>query len=392
MKNYSNRVKNIAPSATATLNAKTQKLKSQGKDIIDFSFGEPDFETPANITEKAIEAINQGKTKYTLGEGILELRTAIAEKLKVDNNLSYTEDQIVVSNGAKHSLFNTYQAILNDQDEVLLPEPYWVSYPELISLAGGRAVKVPTGIKSEFKTTATVLAQYITPKTKAIQLNYPSNPTGSTYSREELEEIGQLATENDLFIISDEIYEKILFDNEEHISIASLSDDLYERTITINGVSKGYAMTGWRIGYLAGNQDLVNKIKAFQSHSTSNVSSISQYAALEALTGDQTSIEEMKNIFSKRRNLIYSYLKEVPGVEVVKPSGAFYIYPKVKQLTEKLNFESSLELAQWFLEELNIAVLPGEAFGTPGYLRFSYANSEEDITRAFQRIQKKLNY
>ncbi len=321
----SNKAMEINPSITLEITAKAKELKESGVDVVSFGAGEPDFNTPENIIEAAIKAMKDGKTKYTPTSGILDLRKSICNKFKKDNELNYDTDQIVVSTGAKQSLANTFLAILNEGDEVIIPTPYWVSYPELVKLAGGVPVFINTNKENDYKYSVKELRNLITSKTKAILVNSPNNPTGSIYTREELTEIAELAKEYDLIIISDEIYEKLIYDNEKHISIASISKDSYERTIVINGLSKAYAMTGWRIGYSASSKEIAKLMSSVQSHVTSNINSISQYAAIEALNGPQDSIKIMIKEFEKRRNYMIDRINKIHGLSIIRPKGAFYI-------------------------------------------------------------------
>lgn len=312
----SNKAMKINPSITLEITAKAKELKESGVDVVSFGAGEPDFNTPENIIEAAIKAMKDGKTKYTPTSGILDLRKSICDKFKKDNELNYDTDQIVVSTGAKQSLANTFLAILNEVDEVIIPTPYWVSYPELVKLAGGVPVFINTNKENDYKYSVKELRNLITSKTKAILVNSPNNPTGSIYTREELTEIAELAKEYDLIIISDEIYEKLIYDNEKHISIASISKDSYERTIVINGLSKAYAMTGWRIGYSASSKEIAKLMSSVQSHVTSNINSISQYAAIEALNGPQDSIKIMIKEFEKRRNYMIDRINKIHGFQL----------------------------------------------------------------------------
>lgn len=387
---FSTKLKEIKPSPTGTLNAKTKNLKAQGRDIINFSIGEPDFDTPLHIKEAAKKAIDEGITRYTANEGLLSLREVICEKLKKENNLSYHPSQIVVSSGAKHSLYNIYQALLNPGDEVILQSPYWVSYPEMIRLAGGTPVIIKTDIQNQFKMNPQQIRESITTNTKVIHLNSPSNPTGSVYSKQELIEIGKIAEEYNLWIVSDEIYEKLIFD-AEHISIGSLSEDLYSRTVTVNGVSKAYAMTGWRIGYTASSKEMAKIITSFQSHSTSNASSVSQMAAIAAISGPQTQLLEMLSVFKSRRDYMYRQLMQIEDTEIYIPQGSFYMFPKIDSWMNKLGVTSCVDVSEWLLEECGIASVPGAAFGSPGYLRFSFAVSEEEIKKGTSLILEKLN-
>lgn len=387
---YSIMLKSITPSATSTLNALTKELIQEGKSIINLSIGEPDFETPFYIREAAKAAIDEGITRYTENQGLFQLRKSISNKLERDNNLTYSPNEIVVSNGAKHSLYNIFQALLNPGDEVIIQSPYWVSYPEMIKLAGGNPVIVKTNITNQFKMKPEHIREAITPKTKVILLNSPSNPTGSVYSKEELIEIGNLAIENDLYIVSDEIYEKLIFD-AKHTSIASLSNALFNRTITVNGLSKAYAMTGWRIGYIATTKELADTITSFQSHSTSNPSSISQMAAIAALEGPESSVIHMKEEYQRRRDLMCALITEIKDTRLCVPKGAFYIFPDISGWYKSLGKQSCVEVAQWLLEECGVAAIPGAAFGSPGHIRFSFATSEQEIQSAILSIKEKID-
>lgn len=392
--NLSNKAKQINPSITLEITAKAKELKESGVNVVSFGAGEPDFNTPDNIIKAAIIAMEEGKTKYTPTSGILELREAICSKLKNDNGLLYNPNQIVVSTGAKQSLANAFLAILNKGDEVIIPVPYWVSYPELVKLADGVPVFVNTLKENDHKYTIDDLKQVVTNKTKAILINSPNNPTGSVYSREELLEIAEFAKEYNLIIISDEIYEKLIYDNKEIVSIASLSEDSYNRTIVINGLSKSYAMTGWRIGYSASSVEIAKLMSSIQSHVTSNINSISQYAAIEALTGPQDSIKSMIKEFEKRRNYMIDRINKIEGVSYIKPSGAFYIMVYVGDFYGK-NIEgdtinSSLDFSKSILEEEKVAVIPGIAFGLDGYIRLSYATSMDIIEEGLDRLERYL--
>lgn len=386
---------NISPSITLEITAKANELKSQGIDVVSFGAGEPDFNTPENIIEAAIKAMKDGKTKYTPAGGILQLKETICNKFKNDNNLEYKPSQIIVSTGAKQSLANTFMAILNPGDEVLIPVPYWVSYPELVKLADGVPVFVNTDEKDNYKYTIESLNSALTSKTKAILLNSPNNPTGTIYNKEELVEIAEFAKENDLIIISDEIYEKLIYDGNEHISIASLSQDAYERTIVINGVSKTYAMTGWRLGYAAASEQIVKHMTSIQSHMTSNVNTITQYAAIEALNGPVEDLNNMVKEFESRRNFMIEKLNSIDGISIIKPNGAFYIMVNIsKYLNTSLNgtnISNSLDFAKVLLEEEKVAVIPGSGFGLDNYVRLSYATSKEIIGKGIERISSFLN-
>lgn len=388
----------IEPSLTLAITAKAKEMKEKGIDVISFSAGEPDFNTPKNIINAAIKAMEDGNTKYTSVNGILQLREAICKKFKDDNGLEYNPSQIVVSTGAKQSLANTFLAILNPGDEVIVSTPYWVSYPELIKLADGKPVFVEGDEKSNYKFTKENLEKAVTAKTKAIVLNTPNNPTGTIYNKEELEVIADFAKKYNIIIISDEMYEKLIYDNENHISIASLSKDAYERTIVINGLSKSYAMTGWRIGYCAASEKIAKLMISIQSHVTSNVCSITQYAALEALSGSQDEITKMINEFEKRRNYMINRIESIDNLSIVKPKGAFYIMINIENcLGKEINgkiLNDSMEFCASLLENEKLAVIPGKAFGLNNYIRVSYATSMEAIKEGLNRIEsfiKKLN-
>lgn len=392
--NLSKKANSISPSITLEITGKANELKAQGVNVMSFAAGEPDFNTPKNIIEAAIKAMDDGYTKYTKTSGIVELRKAICKKLHQENNLNYSEEQIVVSTGAKQCLANTFLAILNKGDEVILQNPCWVSYTELIKLADGVPVIVNCDENDGYKLSAKNIEKAVTSKTKAILLNSPHNPTGIVYNKNELEEIAQIAKKYNLIIISDEIYEKLIYDGEEHVSIASLSEDAYERTIVINGLSKTYAMTGWRVGYTASSAKLAKIMSSVQSHMTSNVCSISQYAALEALTGPQDSINMMKNAFEERRNFMMKKLEEIDEVSFIKPQGAFYIMVNITYFIGKsingVKINNSIEFAKMLLEEEKAAVIPGAAFGLENFIRLSYATSMEVIEEGLDRIKSFL--
>ena len=392
--NFSKKANSISPSITLEITGKANELKAQGVNVMSFAAGEPDFNTPRNIIEAAIIAMDDGYTKYTKTSGIVELRKAICKKLHQENNLNYSEEQIVVSTGAKQCLANTFLAILNKGDEVILQNPCWVSYTELIKLADGVPVIVNCDENDGYKLSAKNIEKAVTSKTKAILLNSPHNPTGIVYNKNELEEIAQIAKKYNLIIISDEIYEKLIYDGEEHVSIASLSEDAYERTIVINGLSKTYAMTGWRVGYTASSTKLAKVMSSVQSHMTSNVCSISQYAALEALTGPQDSINMMKNAFEERRNFMMKKLEGIDEVSFIKPQGAFYIMVDITYFIGKsingIKINNSIEFAKILLEEEKVAVIPGAAFGLENFIRLSYATSMEVIEEGLDRIKSFL--
>lgn len=379
------RVKEVLGSTTLAITARAKELQSQGLDVVNFAAGEPDFDTPELIKKAGITAIESGFTKYTPSIGMLELRKAIARKLKKDNNLEYTPNQIAVSCGAKHSIFNLIQVLVDDGDEVLIPSPYWISYSEMVKIAGGVNVFVPTGWASGFKVTPIILQQYLTAKTKVLIINSPSNPTGVVYSKVELRAIADMCVKNRIYMISDEIYEKLIYDVSEYSSVAALSKDIYDWTITVNGVSKAYSMTGWRIGYAAGPQVIMDYVKNFQDHTTSNPSSISQAAALAALALPDDVIEVMRKKFNDRRELMMSLLKEIPEIRFVKPDGAFYIFCDISKLGD------SDVIAKRIFDEAHVAVIPGSGFGSSDFMRLSFATSQESIKEGIQRIGKWIS-
>jgi aspartate aminotransferase len=382
----SERVRSIKPSPTLAMDARAKEMKARGVDVVNFGVGEPDFDTPGNIKEAAIRAIRAGETKYTPVGGILPLKDAVIEKLRKDNGLSYSREEVMVSCGAKHTLYNIAQALLDPGDEVIIPAPYWVSYPDQALLAGATPVIVRTEESEGFMLRAEDLEAAVSPRTKALVLNSPSNPTGACYTRERLEEIARVVARHDVMVISDEIYEKLLYDGAEHVSLASLGGEAREKTIVVNGVSKSYAMTGWRIGYAAGPAPVIKAMTNIQSQSTSNPASIAQWAALEALTGPQDSVEEMRREFDARRRYLVQALNAVRGITCLSPGGAFYVFPNTSALYGG-RVKGSLELAAYLLEEAGVALVPGEAFGDDNFVRISYATAMEDIKRAVQRIE-----
>jgi len=385
-------IKNLAieESMTLAITAKAKQLKESGVNIVSFGAGEPDFNTPKNIRDFAIARIEKGGNGYTEASGLLDLKKAVCQKLYTDNGLSYSPKQIVISSGAKHSLFNALQTICNPGDEVIIPSPYWVSYYELTKMADAVPVLVEAEASNSFKVTVAQLESVITDKTKGLLLNSPNNPTGAVYTEEELREIGAFATKHDLYIISDEIYEKLVY-GEKHISIASLSQDLYERTIVVNGLSKAYAMTGWRIGYTASSVTIANVMANIQSHATSNPNTIAQYAGIEALNGDQSTIEEMRKAFEMRKDYMVNAISEIPNVSCVEPKGAFYVMVNISHYKGKMVDDSlikdSLDFAAVLIEKANIAVIPGIAFGVDDYIRLSYATSMENIIEGLSRLK-----
>jgi len=385
------RAQKIKPSPTLAIDSKAKAMKAEGVDVISFGVGEPDFDTPENIKEAAIKAIKAGFTKYTPVGGIDPLKDAIIQKLFRENGLEYERKEILVSCGAKHSLYNIMQAVLDPGDEVIIPAPYWVSYPEQVVLADAVPVFVKTYEEDQFRLDPLALKEYITPRTKALILNSPSNPTGLTYDHKTLEDIAEIALSNNLIVISDEIYEKLLYENEIHVSIASLGKEIKDRTMVVNGVSKSHAMTGWRIGYAAGPGPVIKAMTDMQSQSTSNPASISQKAALEALTGPQDSVLRMLAEFDKRRRVLVDGLNGIPGVKCLYPTGAFYAFPNTSGLYGRSpEINSSRKLALYLLDKARVALVPGDAFGDDNYVRLSYATSLEDIKRGLDRIEKAL--
>jgi aspartate aminotransferase len=374
------------------ITAKAKKMKAEGIDVIGFGAGEPDFDTPENIKEAAKRAIDSGFTKYTPTSGIPELKDAICEKFKRDNGLDYGREEVLVSCGAKHSIFNAVLALCGKGDEVILPSPYWVSYPEMIKLAEAKPVVIKTTQQSGFKITPQQLRKAITPKTKLIILNSPSNPTGMVYSRKDLQPLSEILVKKGICCISDEIYEKIIYDGKEHVSIASLSPEMKKLTIVVNGVSKPYSMTGWRIGYAAGQKEVIQAMSNMQDHSTSNPASICQKAAVEALKGPQESVREMVKAFAERRDYIEERLNSVEGINCLKPEGAFYVFPDVSQLLGKKHngkiIKDSFSLTELLLTEARVAVVPGAVFGDDRHLRLSYATSIGDIEKGMGRIEE----
>lgn len=382
----------IEPSITLEITAKAKAMKDSGIDVISFGAGEPDFNTPENIQNEGIRAIKEGLTRYTPASGIVELKKAICEKFKKDNNLDYKPSNIIISSGAKHSIHNALMAILNPGDEVIYAVPYWVSYPELVRLADGVPVLIDTKEENDFKFNVEDLNKVLTDKTKAIILNSPSNPTGAIYTEEELREIADWAVKNNIFIISDEIYEKLIYDDNKHVCIASFNEDIKRLTIVINGMSKSHAMTGWRIGYAAAHEQIVKVMSNIQSHATSNPCSISQYASVEGLMGDQGSVEEMKKHFVERRDYMAETINSIKGLSCRKPEGAFYIMVNFTQLLGKTirgkEINSSMDFANLLLDESKVAVVPGIAFGDDKYIRLSYATSMDNIKEGLKRIKE----
>ncbi|MCX5810695.1 MAG: pyridoxal phosphate-dependent aminotransferase [Proteobacteria bacterium] len=390
----SKRASLLKPSPTLAISAKEKELKAKGIDIAGFGAGEPDFDTPDHIKQAAIKAINDNFTRYTPAAGIDPLKDAVIEKFKRDNGLTYKRDEIIISCGGKHSLYNLFQAIFQEGDEVIIPAPYWVSYPPMVELAGAKPVIVETQEDEDYQITAQMVKKYINKNTKGIVLNYPSNPVGSIFYRENLEQIGKLAVENNFYIISDEIYEKLTYDDYTHVSIASLDPAFKEKTIICHGVAKTYAMTGWRIGFAAGQSSIIKAMGNIQSQSTSNPASISQMAAVAALNGPQDSIALMLEAFKKRRDYLVRELKSIPGVTCYNPKGAFYVFPNFNNVLGKTYkgrvVDTSTALTEILLEDFHTAVVPGVEFGKEGYLRLSFATSMEVIEKGVERIKKAV--
>ena len=380
-----NRMEKLSPSVTMAITAMARELKAQGKDILSFSAGEPDFDTPQVIKDAAIQAIQDGHTKYTAVEGTVETKKAIINKLKKDHGLEYQMDEIIVSNGAKHSLFNLFQSLIEKGDEVIIPAPYWVTYPEQVKFSDGTPVFIETDDSTNFKITAEQLKAAITPNTRILLLNTPSNPTGGVYTREELIALGEVLKGTDILVLSDEMYEKIMYDGLEFTAVASASDDMFQRTVTINGISKAVAMTGWRYGYLATpNKKLVKTMIKLQGQVTSNVNSVTLQAAVTALDGSaDADIEMMRVQFEKRRDIAVKAFNDIEGLSCVVPHGAFYIFVNIKHVNS-----DSIQFVADLLEKEGVAVVPGLAFGTEGYFRFSFATDEATIREGISRIKR----
>ena len=386
--------KNLKPSATLAITAKAKDLKSKGIDIIGFGAGEPDFDTPNNIKSAAKDSIDSGFTKYTAASGIIELKEAIRERISIDYDLSYENKEILVGSGAKHVLYNLFNVLIDEGDEVLIPAPYWVSYPEQVKISGGSPIILHTNQEDGFKITKKQIESRCNENTKILVLNYPSNPTGSTYNYDELSQIAEICKEKNLIVISDEIYDKIIYSNEKHISFPQLSEDAKNRTILVNGVSKTYSMTGWRIGYAAGNSEVISAMNNLSGQSTSNPTSISQKAAIEAFSGNQSKVEEMLGEFEIRKEYISSFLNEIEGIECFVPRGAFYVFPDISYYFGKSfkgkEIRNSIEFTDFLLDHAKVAVVPGIEFGSDKHIRISYATSMNDIKEGTKRIKESL--
>jgi aspartate aminotransferase len=377
------RISQVSPSLTLAIAAKAKGMKAEGIDVCSFSAGEPDFDSPAHVKAAAKKALDEGKTKYGPAAGEPKLRQAIADKLQRENNLNYQAENIIVTNGGKHSLFNLMQALIEPGDEVIIPAPYWVSYPEMVKLVGGNPVIVMTDEENGYKIQPEILRSAITPKTKLFVLNSPSNPTGMVYTPEEIKALAEVIVEKDILVVSDEIYEKILYDGAKHLSIGSLNDEIFARTIVCNGFAKGYSMTGWRLGYLAAPVELIKAATIVQGHSTSNVCTFAQYGAIAALSESQDCVEEMRQAFAKRRKVMLERINAIPGLSCAQPSGAFYLFPSISETGLR-----SLEFCKTLLEEHQVAVIPGVAFGADNNIRLSYATDMATIEKGMDRLEK----
>ncbi len=388
-----NRAASIKPSPTLAVTAKAAELRAAGRAIIALSAGEPDFDTPPHIKEAAIKAIHDGKTKYTAAGGLPELKQAVVDKFRRENALTYAPEQVLVSCGAKHSIYNLMQALLNPGDEVIIPAPYWVSYPDMVKLAGAEPVVIRAGLKSRFKITNKQLRGAISDNSRLFIINSPSNPTGVSYSEAELKDIASVLMEHpEIIILTDDIYEHILWEQPEFKNILNVCPELYDRTIVVNGVSKAYSMTGWRIGYLGGPLSLVKAAQKIQSQSTSNPSSISQYAAIAALNGDQAYIDESSEIFKQRHDFVYAGLNGINGVECTASDGTFYSFPDMQGAIDRLDgVNNDIELGEYLLDKAEVALVPGSAFGAKGYMRLSYATSMENLETAIERLKNVLD-
>lgn len=390
----SKKAQGVKPSSTLAITAMAKEMRAKGMDVVGFGAGEPDFNTPDNINQAAIEAIHQGFTKYTPASGIVELKEAVCAKFKRFNNLDYEPSQIVISNGGKHSLTNIFQVLLNRGDEVIIPAPYWLSYPEIVKLADGIPVYVRGDKSQGYKISPEQIEAVITNKTKALVLNTPSNPTGMVYSREELEAIAEVVVKHDIYVVADEMYENLIYGEKEHISIASLGEKIYKRTITCSGLAKSYAMTGWRIGYTGSSEEIAKLMGSVQSHQTSNPNSIAQKAAVEALNGSQETTEQMKEEFDKRRKYMYERISKMPLISCLEPEGAFYVFVDCSQVIGKnfkeKNIESAADFADVLIKEFQVAVVPCADFGFDDHIRLSYAISLEQIENGLNRMEELL--
>ena len=377
------RVDRVSPSITLAISAKAKAMQAEGIDVCSFSAGEPDFPTPKHICEAAKTALDEGKTRYGAAVGELKLRQAIANKLRQDNNLNYTADNIIVTNGGKFSLFNLMQALIESGDEVIIPSPYWLSYPEMVELADGTSVIVDTAAKNDYKITPEQLDRAITPKTKLFVFNSPSNPTGTVYTPDEVRALAEVIVDRDILVVSDEIYEKILYDDAKHLSIGSINDEIFARTITSNGFAKSHSMTGWRVGYAAAPLEILQAMAKIQGHSTSNVCTFAQYGAIAALESSQECVQEMLRAFTERRSYMYQAINDIPSLSCPKPNGAFYLFVDISKTGKK-----SLDFCKELLEAKQVAAIPGVAFGMDNCIRFSYATDMDTIKEGVKRLSE----
>ncbi len=377
------RVSQVTPSLTLAISAKAKAMQAEGIDVCNFTTGEPDFPTPSQICQAAKKALDQGKTKYGAVAGELPLRQAIANKLRVDNNLDFAPENIIVTNGGKYSLFNLMQVLIESGDEVIIPAPYWLSYPEMVKIAGGTPVIVETSEENSYKITPQQLKAAITPQSKLFVLNSPSNPTGTVYTPDEIRALAQVILDHDLLVVSDEIYEKILYDGAKHLSIGAVNADVFKRTIISNGFAKSYSMTGWRVGYAAASEEIIKAMCIVQGHSTSNVCTFAQYGAVAALTESQDCVKEMVSAFAQRREVIYDAINSIPGISCPKPEGAFYVFVDISKTGQK-----SLDFCKNLLESQQLAAIPGIAFGADDCIRLSYATDMKTIETGMERLSK----
>lgn len=394
MTRIARRVASLVESATLAITERAKQMRAAGVDVVSFGAGEPDWDTPDHVKEAGIEAIKSGKTKYTASSGLIELREAIAAKLARENGLAYAPSQVLVTTGAKQAIFNVILTLCEEGDEVLVPSPYWVSYPVMVTASGARAVAVETREEDGFRLRPEALTRALTPRSRLLLLNSPNNPTGAVMTREDVEEVARIVIANDLLVLSDEIYEKLLFGGARHHSVAQVSREAYERTVVVNGLSKSFAMTGWRMGYAAGPKEIIDAAGRLQAQSTSNPTSISQHAALAALRGPQEFSSRMAKEYEARRDYVHGRMKEMPGVTCVRPEGAFYVFPNVSKLYGRTlggrTIASSSQLAEALLEKAHVAVVPGEAFGSDAHIRLSYATSMEGLKKGLDRIDSFL--
>lgn len=386
MNKLASRISQVNPSITLTITAKGKAMKAEGLDVCSFSAGEPDFDTPDHIKKAAQKALDEGKTKYGAAAGEMPLRQAIANKLKKDNNLDYQAENVIVTNGGKHSLYNLMMALIEQDDEVIIPAPYWLSYPEMVTLAGGKSVIVTTTAENEYKITPEQLEDAITPKTKLFVLNSPSNPTGSVYTPDEIKALAQIIVKHDILVVSDEIYEKILYDGATHLSIGAVNEEIFKRTLISNGFAKAYSMTGWRIGYIAGDINIIKAMTTVQGHSTSNVCTFAQYGAIAALESSQDCVAQMLLSFTERRKVMYSAVQSIANVSTPLPSGAFYLFIDISKTGLK-----SLEFCDRLLTEEKVATIPGIAFGDDSCIRLSYATDMDSIEKGMTRLSNFIN-